>query len=71
MCFSCSVITWTCVQICNEGVKLMLKDSSTRELEEYKDRVSNLGFVQDDRACTGGGDRELTGKQLLAVDAPC
>ena len=43
MCFSCSVITQTCVQICNEGVKLMLKDSSTRELEEYKDRVSNLG----------------------------
>lgn len=31
------------MQICNEGLKLMLKDSSTRELEEYKDKVSNVG----------------------------
>lgn len=30
-------------QICNEGLKLMLKDSSTRELEEYKDKVSAVG----------------------------
>lgn len=29
--------------ICNEGLKLMLKDSSTRELEEYKDKVSAVG----------------------------
>lgn len=31
------------MQICNEGLKLMLKDSSTRELEEYKDKVSAVG----------------------------
>ncbi len=31
------------LQICNEGLKLMLKDSSTRELEEYKDKVSAVG----------------------------
>ena len=31
------------MQICNEGLRLMLKDSSTRELEEYKDKVSNVG----------------------------
>lgn len=31
------------MQICNEGLKLMLKDSSTRELEEYKDKVSSVG----------------------------
>ena len=36
-------INWTLVQISNEGVKLMLKNSSTRELEEYKDKVSKLG----------------------------
>ncbi|DBB13714.1 TPA: hypothetical protein ACH3X3_000729 [Trebouxia sp. C0006] len=30
-------------KICNEGLKLMLKDSSTRELEEYKDKVSAVG----------------------------
>lgn len=31
------------MQVCNEGLKLMLKDSSTRELEEYKDKVSAVG----------------------------
>ena len=31
------------MQICNEGLKLMLRDSSTRELEEYKDKVSSVG----------------------------
>lgn len=31
------------MQICNEGLKLMLKDSSARELEEYKDKVSGVG----------------------------
>ncbi len=37
------------MQICNEGLKLMLKDSSTRELEEYKDKVSAVGaaFSED------------------------
>lgn len=37
------------VQICNEGLKLMLKDSSARQLEEYKDKVSAVGaaFSED------------------------
>ncbi|KAL3148344.1 hypothetical protein ABBQ38_013801 [Trebouxia sp. C0009 RCD-2024] len=30
-------------EICNEGLKLMLKDSSARQLEEYKDKVSAVG----------------------------
>lgn len=31
------------LQICNAGLKLMLKDCSIREIEEYKDKVSGLG----------------------------
>ena len=31
------------MQICNEGLKLMLKDCTTSELEEYKDKVSAVG----------------------------
>lgn len=31
------------MQICNEGLKLMLRDSSTRELEEYRHKVSSVG----------------------------
>ena len=35
--------SWVLMQICNAGLKLMLKDCTIREIEEYKDKVSELG----------------------------
>ena len=42
---ACQLIFWflLCLQVCNRGVRLMLKDPRPVEMEDYRSEISELG----------------------------